>query len=648
MSNTARSCCCAAGCTFGDCLYGAEIEDGCCHACDTLALWCYRPEFSIQQHLSFGGMIPGAPVCETCFTTYTGDPGGPVQAIYKFERTMYRCSFPNVTGPISLIEMPPACPPSCGGTPTFTDCCSDSIPDGSCQCNQFWPGIGGINTNRRAILGADDATKWFLNTTCHKLGFALGGTQAVGNLYDEFLCIVFFERWWKIAEDCDSNVRIYVPGCDQTPPTSDCGGIPFVESNLVPKWWIYACSGVPLYDFEIDDAVRFEVITADEADAMRLDITNKITPNQAVLAKMAEAGYLRAADWRAEQRQAYIDLHALYPSAGYGACIQDVDQMHTLGPYRKRCTEPLVGTAVQPLLRKNEVAGELTALQADCFKNYAGSSSDQAAYDFWCERQWVYFHGVPGGWQWAGWNAPSDGGCVGLGLTEIEAILRGCGRGDTSCIQGFKGEPRAPSICTPCSTINPAFTPCNNCNGDCESTCGSAPISACADDTLPVITKCSNFNLLPLCEGIRFIHSQYAIRHDFTGNTIIGFTDTTRMICLVSVNSFLVGIKRSVNSWSDSIPFSCRSEVPALTTFKNWPEVEGIHIGHSTICNPLSAGDFSTYTSDDLCCGGICYSEPCYYIDGLRNNCPPGVDCPPHTSAPQVACIGQAIPCTEP
>jgi hypothetical protein len=447
-------------------------------------------------------------------------------------------------------------------------------------------------------------------------------------------------------------VRVYVPGCNQNvgnPPTSNCGGVPFVESQLVPKWWIYACSGIPLYRFEVDEAVVRGVITGDEAESLLNNIQDKITPPQFILEKLADAGYLRAGDWRGEQRQAYVDLHALYPTAGYGACIQNVENMHTLGPYRKRLCEPFVGTSNTPLLRKGNVIPESAGLQADCFINYQGDLDDQAAYNFWAERQWVYFRGVPGGWQWAGWNPASDPACFGLGLTEEEALLRGCGRGDPSCVEGIKGNPRGPTQCTPCACINPAYNCCDSCTSDCENNCGPGAVQSCADGAFPIPTKCNNLSVLPLCEGIRFIYSVYAFRNSFTGNPVDGFESDTRTVCHYSVNSYLVEMKRSTDSWSDSVPFRCRDEVPALGTFKSWPEVEGIHVGHFTICNPLSNGDFTKYGADDLCCGGICYtaSPPCWKLEGERFNCLPVIDCPPHDTPAQIACMGGNAPCVE-
>ena len=633
-STTGHPWCCCGGCPGGDCLFGDTVEDGCCHACDHLLLWCERPELSRLNHMVFGNWQGTGQLCETCYTETI--PGyQPVQAIYKFNRVVHRCVFAALDEAVNLIEMPPACP-ACPG-PADTDCCSTQFPDGTCLCNKFWAGLGGINTNRKYKLLASDATKWFIEMSCHKGGFALGGVPPINDLYGEFLCLVFRERWWKIAQDCPPIDHIYVPGCNQVGGAGDCGGIPFNTSQLVPKWWIFACSGIPIYRFEITDAVRHGVITSGEAATFLSDCALHKTPPQGTLTKLAAAGIISAGDWRDEQRQAYIDLDALHPSAGYGACIQNVAAMHTLGPFRKRCTNPSVSLAATALLKKGDVIPEISALQADCFIAYPGGASDQSAYDHWAARQWVYFRGIQGGWVWANWAPEASGECIGLGLSEEEALLRGCGRNDSGCIGALRGEPRGPTTCVTCNNqTQPNTHPCDGCTSGCDE-CGGFPVQACAPDNLPIPTTCTNLGISPLCQGIQFRYSEYAFKNNLAD---------LDMYCYKNIKSILVEMKRSSDSWDSAIPFECRAESPALGTFKNFPAISGNHLGHSTICNPLSAGDFSTYTSADLCCGGICYSEPCWEINGLKKDCPAHTECPPHSTDGQIACMGGAVPCT--
>jgi hypothetical protein len=634
-SEVLQSCCCGSACPTGDCLFGALVEDGCCHACDHLLLWCERPPWSTTTHGVYGNDPSTNLPCETCRVDSNAG-GPPVQAIYKFDRAVYRCVFAAANEAVTLIQMPVACP-DCPIPNQYTDCCSPLFPDASCQCGKFWTGIGGINTYRRAQLVANPATQWFIDMTCHKGGAALGGTASVPSLYDGFLCLVFWERWWKIAQDCPPQDHIYVPTCQQYGGGGDCNGAPFQNDDLVPRWWIFACSGVPLYDFDIDDAVRFGVIDSGEAAAMRADIANGITPSQTILRKMGEAGIIRAGDWRDEQRQAYIDLDSRFPSAGYNGCIQSVGSMHTLGPFRKRCTNGLVGAgSVNALLDAADVVPEIAGLQADCFIPYAGSLTSQGDYDYWAERQWVYFRGVPAGWQWAGWNAPNDPACAGLGLTEEEAILRGCGRGDMTCIEAFKGNPRPPDTCAPCACTEPNTSCCAGC-GDC-SYCGGWPLANCADDQTPIPTYCRNLAITPLCEGVMIRWAVYEYTNDLA-------VDPQRMYCKFNVASYLTEFKRSSDSWADLVPFACRPENPALNTFAQWPLLYANHVGHSGICNPLSQGDFSLYTAADLCCGGICYSEPCWDINGEHNDCAAHTECPPHSTQGQQSCMGGLPPC---
>ena len=629
----ARTCCC--GCPVGDCIHGVETSDGCCHACDTLLLWCKRPAVSIQQHYTLGNQQA---TCETCYTESLAEMA-PVQAIYKFHKTYYKCDFPGVGGALSLVDdFPQPCPdPNC--VSGYTDCCGTQFNSGDCQCNFFVVGLGGMSSWRRQKLWENDESKWFVEATCYKGGNWLGGSQNLGRLTDELLCIVHHERWWKIAEECGTN-KIVVPGCQ----SDNCGGVAYQTDDLVPKWWIYACAGIPLYDFEITDALRFNVLNAKEAAELRADIGNKVPPQQLTLSKLAKAGYLQGGDWRDEQRQAYIELDARFPSSSYSSYIQSLGSMSILGPFRKRLTEPTVGTSSQAILKKSEVCSEAAALQAYGFANYPGSSSNQADYDYWSERQWVYFRGVPGGWNWVGWSAQTAPTCSGLGLTEDEAILRGCGRGDDTCLEAFKGNPRPAPTCTSCGTVDSSLTPCNHCTGGCTS-CGASKADACAPGNLPIPTKCSNFTVNATCEGIRFVYSEYRIKNQYGPVSGGGFDLNPKTVCYNTVASYLTEAKRSADSWTYAIPYQCHIESPALHAFHTWPVIEGAHVGHFSICNPLSQGDYSKYTNADLCCGGICYSEPCWDLDGLRNNCGADTECPPHSTSGQISCIGHDINC---
>lgn len=681
----ARACCCDNQGCIGDCIVGNTVDTGCCHKADTLVLWNKRPSYTIRQQYAFNG-------CETCYTLSQSSMS-PVQSIYKYHSCRFRFVYAGANGPIDLVNMGPANLPTsdadvfgigegCANPicePAYCPdvCCSiTGIDPGNCLCDAWYgAGIGGLSAWRRAKVAESPEYLWFVEMTCHKSGSQLDATDSIPRLASGWLCNVFFERWWLIARDCDPDVRIYVPGCTQTISGGDCGGVSFTSSNLVPKWWIHACSGIPLYDWELDEAVELGVITSSE----RAEITNAINagnqPPQPPLFKMAKSGYLVAKDWRQEQRQAYIDLDARFPGAGYGACVQNLVDMDELGPFRKRYTKSTPTASQRPYLHNDDVISELDPYQAYCsLKDYPGLATSASDYEYWRERQWVYFRGIPGGWAWAGWNSAS-----GTGYTEEEAIARGLGRnvglGDPvnvigAPLEAFRGEPRPPATCANCNGVNPVCpgnTLCNSCAGACTS-CGSAPVAGCDPPT-----ECRKFSLTPTCEGIRFLYSVYVYENDLSPdpNDENSCISSGAYKCYYQAESFLTEAKRTMDSWDESIPFKCRTETPPLGAYNSWPGVERAHLGPTPMCNEIvnpADPNNPMYDETDLCCSGHCtdfeYIDfdwpeeddcptitpgggsdyPCP-INGPSNPCDPTDECPPHGTTAQTSCIGHSIQC---
>jgi hypothetical protein len=670
-----RSCCCGPRC-IRDCIVGTEIEDGCCHHADTLVLWNGRPGYNVQQHYVQGSVIPGDPDCEVCYTQSQALMP-PVQSIYKFAECRFVFRYAEFDQPVNLIELPTyndifgqgeACKnPCCHPEYDPDQCCFTTFPplpgEPPCLCDTwFGTSRGGLSNSRKDDLKNNAETLWFIDMTCHKDGQPLAQSPLPfkARLYDQFLCLVFYERWWKIA-DCPAGVRIRVPGCTVSTSGSNCSGVPFQTDDLVPKWWIFACSGIPLYQCDLDDALSNGVIEADEYNQLMIEIGVKGQPtNQETLRKLADAGYIGIKDWRPEQRQAFIDLHARFPSAGYNLCIEDVEDMHTLGPFRKRFCDPTVGVTNRPYLHKDDVFVDQADLQAVCMKNYPGSLSNQDDYNYWRERQWVYFRGIPGGWQWVNWNAGA-----GTGLSELDAIAAGYGRNEgiggpeilSSPLLAFRGEPRPNPICTPCSGVCPTALYCDVCAGPCTQ-CGTAPVAGCDPPEV-----CRKFSIFPECEGVRFVYSQYYVKNDLTYNASLGVCEAEQTyVCLYTVDSFLTEARRSRDSWEDEIPFTCRTEIPALPSFNAWPVVDRGHQPPAAMCNeiiePVDPGN-PKYTISDLCCSGGCtvYTE-CSYggttygcpEDGPSNPCPARTDCAADvfTTPEQIACIGHTMECQEP
>lgn len=723
---TRKGCCCGGQSPCErDCIWQAEIESGCCHKDDTLLLWCERPgSASKDQRLCFPPP-PATGIYERCCVTTQAEEA-PIQAIYHYHDCYFRCIKNTVmnSGFPSAVSPPEICPPEfcwfdysqappaetvcgsvyancaqgsptpscscndpvlCGGFPLKSGCCNDLQPSKNCiTCCDDCEDLR-LSAWRRGRMSVNDQWKWAVEAICHKSGQDLSNnvncaTTGVGGWSQcsrlaalsptgshQCLAIVHFERWWKIAETCESQHRIYIP--------NDPGNC--VNSNLVPKWWIFACSGIPLYAGDLIDAVRFGVISAQEAD----DVITALGPgcdhpSQATLRKLANAGYLRANDWRDEQRQAYQELNVRFPGAGYAAHIQNVGFMHTLGPFRKRMTFGTVGVSTQPLLRKSDVVAadpDLSVLQADGFIAYPGDPTNQADYDYWAERQWVYFRGRPGGWSWAGWSFDSQ-----ICPDEELAILNGLNRFDTNCIQALTGGGcrQSPTV-APCGCCNSPEPPAEGFEGvicaGCDDVDGCNPIAiGCSPPEV-----CNLLNAQPFCEGIRFGYFKYDGVPKWTGPTCQSqspyCTDCGNVEIVYFQQSFLVGAQRSRDSWLDSVPFKCRNEAPPLPVFNGWTAWEKTHPApKDAVCdnldNPCAMSNYACHCAVDsncncvgpctvqswLGCGGTCPSacgcdpktwEP--QAQRAIGPCAATTECPPHSTAGQIDCIGYTPDCTE-
>jgi hypothetical protein len=633
---TARKCCCG-NCDTADCIDGDLIGSGCCTGCAPLLLWCERPGYTQEQSYTFTSGGFGNVTCQTHYRL-TQPAMDPVQAIYHFEGSYFRCRFPTPgAGLESLLSDQPRClDPNCDAR---QDCCAGP-PYTGCECGHTW-----LSDYRRDTWLLEPESKWGVEVACFKGGSALSAT--VGSLYNTFLCIVHREKWWRIPTDqCAPVDRIYVPGCTQSPSGGDCGGVAFNTTQLVPERWIFACSGVPLFSWEVDDAVARGVISGAEATQLLADIGNKLQPSQATLSRLYQAGYLKLADWREQQLQEWRELDTRFPSAGYGSCVQACATMQTVGAYRKRLTAAT--PQKQPILRRADSISSMLTLQvaASCFKQYPGDIANQADYDFWAERgAWVYFRAVPGGWSWACW-----------GYTEAE-VLAGSGRNGMGCIEALKGNPRPPVQCQSLSAIctgRPQIPFCNYCTGGCDS-CGQSTAQGCGPfPALPVATSCENLVIDPQCEGVRFVFAQYYQKNTLAFDEDLGScTLSSRTECLYASRSYLVEARRDFDSWADACPYRCRREKPPLEVFNAWPAIGAAHYGPRTICTEVVVPSTPPLqTVNDLCCSGYCWDYtypggfPCLQeVGDTGASCAATNECPPHSTTGQLSCIGFTPDC---
>lgn len=654
----ATACCCG-GCAVNDCLSGDTTDTGCCRGCDDLLLWCERPGWSYTQQARATGFGPSAPKCQWNYTvTATGLP--PVQAIYRYYGQRWRCVIPPTT-PESLYTVPTRCPPDwdqgAGCYPGLYECngsmshCNDPSPP-ICLCNSVW-----LTPWRKYLLGNDPASKWLIEMTCFKNGQPLSAT--VGSLYNEFLCLVHREHWWSLPiGECASADYLHVPGCTGGTCTGACGSTAWQADQLVPKWWIFACSGAPLWSFDLNDAVDRGYISSGDRTTVLNAIALGNQPPQAILAAMSAGGYFDTRDYREDQRQAFKDLDSRFPGAGYDACLQDCGDMALLGPIRRRLAAPYASPpTVVPWLNRDDAEASQQALNVGsaCFIDYPGSDN-AADYGYWADRQWVYFRAAPGGWSWVGWAAASAPACS--GMSEEQAILHGCGRNDPNCIEALKGNPLASPCCvdnTPvCDTS--IWTPCSGCgNPPPACPCNPVPLVGCGPfSATPVATQCENLVVSPECLGVRFAFAKYVNENILTAGE--GTCEQTyRYRCLYVAKSYLVEARRSADSWSDACPYQCRREDPPLDIFNAWPAITEGHYGIAPICDSIILND-GIYDTADLCCSGYCWDytyiagqpTPCIEPVGATNPCAPTNECPPHSTSGQIACIGFTINCTPP
>jgi len=678
-------CCCGSACPTHDCLNGSTIDTGCCPSCDTLILFCERPGYTQKNMAAQFNANPAPGQTRVLCCEYSWSSLPPVQAIYRHHGTFYRVAYRDDRPGLRTWMAPyPECPFPCPEE-GYSGCenCDPSPPFpnfSGCVCN---------STHSQYQLDKwteEPGTLWGPEMICWGGGANL--TATLGRLEDQLLGIVHFERWWKIADPKRAGCaqwRIHVPDCTETENGWQCGdGAPVQGDNLVPKWWIYACSGVPLFDFDITDAVNREFITTEEASDLRSAAALKEQPIQDILIRMSAGGYFDTKDWRAAQRQAFVDLNGEFPGAGYAACVQNVADMDALGPVRRRLCGAFADANPTPILDLADATATQQTINVDgaCFIDYPGlfTAGNEADYAYWADRQWVYFRAVPGGWTWAGWNAPS-GAC--LGWEEEEAILAGCGRQDPDCIQALKGFPLAePTITTcthPCwdTFENPVQCSCFEPDAECAVLSLDCPTtenggigfpSRCdGNNTGTGGQWCDALNVAAFCGGIRFAYTLYKtqpVAYECEENAS-GCCGYVRYECGKVAQSFLIEAQRTSNSWDESIPFQCRPEIPPLPANYQYPGLVATHQAPTPLCtaimeqtnpgfipNPeILPGDLQS--SDDLCCGGFCpvlgtWSAQTDCCGREKVDCEPTERCPPEQTAGQVSCIGHDIECNPP
>jgi hypothetical protein len=192
---------------------------------------------------------------------------------------------------------------------------------------------------RKRIMEQDNYYKWLADIMCYDNGNVVGNPWYIydpevgddvsqltnGTLYNHLIGVVHCEHWWEIAR-CPEN-----PDHGQNGPLSTevydqngnvIGTTGANTSCIAPRFWIYACSGVPFFDFELKDALDKRIIGQDEFDEIVRSFSDDRTPRKDLMNKLSAGGYFDTGDWRQEALAEIRDLKTRkYTASFYGGSI---------------------------------------------------------------------------------------------------------------------------------------------------------------------------------------------------------------------------------------------------------------------------------------------------------------------------------------
>lgn len=465
------------------------------------------------------------------------------------------------------------------------------------------------------------------------------GSGVTHHLFDGYLGHVFMEQWWERADcegwflpdplcaprDCGAG------NCQsiQQDPVSGALGI----SNIVPKFWFFGCSGVPIFSYSITRARDNGDITATECTDLlgQLGATSSGTdfgnPSQAILRKLWNAGYIRTSDWRKELNDAWSSLSSTY--SAYSSCtVTDPADLDVVGPCR------ILGDGITCA-----DAYDSDIQPGCCIDPWSGGpypeegDSDWGEYETWRGMHGVYVHARRGGWGWACWSA-----------TESNIPFVGAARNNFDCLEKY-GYPQD-TCCTASACSGDFPTLC------CESPCGEEP--PCYNPDAGCIAQestlesCDSTVVRGFCDGVAissFVYKQkpYLVQ-PAGGDPYIAY----RSVCHQTYHSCLQAIDNSCGDWSTpSELYECRASDDGLGVYATFPQEDDTHFAPMTYCDFISGGT----TMDDACCGALCadWDAPvssgvhCPDIWGTADGCTP--NSAPRADNDARDCIGERGAC---
>jgi hypothetical protein len=195
-------------------------------------------------------------------------------------------------------------------------CSTILIPWNNCQCM----GEGPLKDNyreskrlsyhRKREMERLPYYRWLLDIMCYDRGNVVANphyryqegqqipVNSNGTLYEHLLAVVHCEHWYELSF-CDENPEHGDPG-ELGAGMTDSSGNPInvITSRLAPRFWVYACSGVPFFDFELEEARKKGYIDDSQyAEILRAFDEGK-TPSQEIMKNLSQGGYFDTGDWR--------------------------------------------------------------------------------------------------------------------------------------------------------------------------------------------------------------------------------------------------------------------------------------------------------------------------------------------------------------
>jgi len=641
--NTSRVCCCGSG-TCDTCISTAQItaDAGCCHAPgQRLCLWIDRPgriEIDSACCPQVDETYDCFKVC--CQTTIYESP--PIRALYDYlgKGPKFRVVlFPNALG----VDRPPIQCSACDTSTTAGDCCGTGFPPyANCVCDPdnygknvspyqksvmedqpgYWLALDILcyddGATMRWDISGDTFDAYLPNDTCNLAPYR------PGSLWGHCLAIIHKEHWYRFA-DCGTDPNPYPP------LTEPDGDTPF--QCIGPKHFIYACSGAPLFTFDLDEAVDNGKITSqDRCDLLEQlagDWTNpEQVPSQAILGKLCAAGYFDTRDWRETVRQEWLELKDRFPDT-YTGTVPACSTMDLLGPIRRRLFRSQFvagsgGTQTEWVrLQRSKARVPTTpnpdiqipaAWDLDPWNGGPYPAQGDADYDdfiFWAERQYVYFHARPGGWDWSCWDAITTGGQSGEEDTYIPHIARRdsdiCG-GDCLDVSGF---PRNYTV-TDCGG-EPGGQGCDDCSNIEVRTCGqgaSCPTIGCSPQDYCLgapenggrSTPCSDVLIAANCDGIHFRYTRIRFVDTGIGSICDQASWRNAPKCEVLNHAYLFTLDRGKGDYDSACPWRCRDLQPPQAIADAVPNIYDSLLAYRGVCAAIQAG----CEEAQLCCGTFC------------------------------------------